>query len=85
MQNIRSDIEVVITGLTRNQVIPYGTEGSNPSRSAKKERTFVYQKFGLFLSNPQAWHIIAARSAVYIISPFGAVYHHALACIFPAA
>ena len=30
---------------------------------------------GLFLSKPQAWHIITARSAVYIISPFGAVYH----------
>jgi hypothetical protein len=34
---------------------------------AKKERTFVYQKFVLFLSKPQAWHIIAARSAVHII------------------
>ena len=27
---------MVITGLTRNQVIPNGTEGSNPSLSAKK-------------------------------------------------
>ena len=35
----------------------------------------------LFLSKPQAWHIIAARSAVHIISPFGAVSHHAPACI----
>ena len=26
-------------------------------------------------------HIITARSAVHIISPFGAVYHHASACI----
>ncbi len=25
---------MVITGLTRNQVIPHGTEGSNPSLSA---------------------------------------------------
>jgi len=40
---------------------------SSPSFSAKKERTFVYQKFVLFLSKPQAWHIIAARSAVHII------------------
>ena len=39
----------------------------------------------IFLSKPQAWHIITVRSAVYIISPFGAVSHHALACIFPAA
>ena len=31
---------------------------------------------------PQAWHIIAARSVVYIISPYGAVSHHALACIY---
>ena len=34
-----------------------------------------------FLSKPQAWHIIAAQSAVHIISPFGAVSHHAIACI----
>ena len=38
-----------------------------------------------FYAKPQAWHIIAAQSAVHIISPFGAVYHHAPACIFPAA
>ena len=55
--------------------------GSNPTICAKKEVTFVYQKLLLFLSKPQAWHIIAARSAVHIISPFGAVSHHALACI----
>ena len=55
--------------------------GSNPSSSAKKEVTFVYQKLLLFLSKPQAWYIITARSAVHIISPFGAVYHHASACI----
>lgn len=29
---------MVITGLTRNQVIPNGTEGSNPSHSAKDNR-----------------------------------------------
>ena len=51
----------------------------------RKEPSFVYQKFVLFLSKPQAWHIIAAQSAVHIISPFGAVSHHAPACIFPAA
>ena len=34
---IRRVIEVVITGLTRNQVIPNGTEGSNPSLSANKQ------------------------------------------------
>ena len=38
--------------------------------------------FGIFLSKPQAWHIIAARSVVHIISPFGAVSHHAPACIY---
>ena len=42
-------------------------ESSNLSFSAKKEVTFVYQKLLLFLSKPQAWHIIAARSAVHII------------------
>ena len=54
------------------------------SITLNKKGTFVYQKFLFCLSKPQAWHIIAARSAVYIISPFGAVYHHAPACIFPA-
>ena len=47
----------------------------------KKEVTFVYQKLLLFLSKPQAWYIITARSAVHIISPFRAVYHHASVCI----
>ena len=50
-----------------------GIEGSNPSFSAKKEVTFVYQKLLLFLSKLQAWYIITVRSAVYIISPYGAV------------
>ena len=45
----------------------------------KNTENFV---LGIFLSKPQAWHIIAARSAVHIISPCGAVYHHASACIF---
>ena len=55
--------------------------GSNPTFSANKKRTFVYQKFSFCLSKPQAWYIIDARSAAYIISPFGAVSHHAPACI----
>ena len=55
--------------------------GSNPTPSANKKRTFVYQKFSFCLSKPQAWYIIDARSAAYIISPFGAVSHHAQACI----
>ncbi len=41
--------------------------GSNPTFSANKKRTFVYQKFSFCLSKPQAWHIITARSVVYII------------------
>ena len=45
----------------------------------KNTENFV---LGIFLSKPQAWHIITARSAVHIISLFGAVYHHASACIF---
>ena len=32
--------------------------GSSPLSSTKKEVTFVYQKLLLFLSKPQAWHII---------------------------
>ena len=55
--------------------------GSIPVPCSKKEVTFVYQKLLLFLSKQQAWYIIAARSAVHIISPCGAGYHHAPACI----
>jgi hypothetical protein len=38
----------------------------------------------IFLSKPQAWHIITARSAVYITNNGRAVVvsHHASACIF---
>ena len=54
---------------------------TNPSLSANKKGTFVYQKFLFCLSKPQAWHIIAAQHAVHIIIPFGAVSHHAPACI----
>ena len=53
-------------------------EGSSPSAPAKKSSFFGTR---IFLSKPQAWHIITARSAVHIISPCGAVSHHALACI----
>ena len=53
--------------------------GSSPSAPAKKSSFFGTR---IFLSKPQAWHIIAARSAVHIISPCGAVSHHAPACIF---
>ncbi len=46
------------------------TKVLNPSAPAKNNRTFVSrQKFCFCLSKPQAWHIIAAWSAVYIISP----------------
>ena len=41
--------------------------GSSPVIRSKKEVTFVYQKLLLFLSKPQAWHIIAAQRAVHII------------------
>ena len=57
--------------------------GPNPPSPTNKNRTFVYrQMFCFCLSKPQAWYIIDARSAAYIISPFGAVSHHAPACIF---
>ena len=47
----------------------YPNEGSNPSLSANKNRTFVYrQMFCFCLSKPQVWHIITARSVVYIIT-----------------
>ena len=42
------------------------------------------RSFRIFLSKPQAWHIIDARSAAYIIKGGIAalVYHHAPACIY---
>ena len=43
------------------------TEFSNPISATNKKRTFVYQKFSFCLSKPQAWYIIDARSAAYII------------------
>ena len=43
--------------------------GSNPTPSANKKGTFVYQKFLFCLSKPQAWYIIR-RSRVYH-QPFG--------------
>ena len=45
---------------------------SSPCAPAKKSSFFGTR---IFLSKPQAWHIIAARSAVHIISPCGAVSH----------
>ncbi|MBQ7406847.1 MAG: hypothetical protein IJW11_03680, partial [Clostridia bacterium] len=69
--------------------------GPNPASPTNKKGTFVYQKFLFCLSKPQAWYIIAAQRAVhiinggepplYLISPYGAVSHHAQACILPAA
>ena len=47
----------------------------------QKRSNFCLPKVTYFLSNPQAWQIIIARSVVHIISPFGAVSHHAPACI----
>ena len=42
--------------------------GPNPPSPTNKNRTFVYrQMFCFCLSKPQAWHIITARSVVYII------------------
>ncbi|MBQ3057048.1 MAG: hypothetical protein IJC95_06150, partial [Clostridia bacterium] len=56
-----------------------GVVGSSPPAPAKKIRQVSTCR--IFLSKPQAWHIIAAQRAVHIISPGGAVSHHAPACI----
>ena len=56
-------------------------------RTNKKEGT-QSGAFFFCLSKPQAWHIIECITRLrrdihsYIISPFGAVSHHAPACIF---
>ena len=63
--------------LTVNQVVA----GSSPAGGAKK---YTLERVCIFLSKPQAWHIITARSAVYITNNGRAVVvsHHAPACIF---
>ena len=38
--------------------------GSSPSAPAKKS---AFERMRIFLSKPQVWHIIAARSVVHII------------------
>ena len=67
----RNKLRMIYTPMTW-----WGREGSNLNKKAQKY---------LFLFNPKDWHGITARSAVYIISPCGAVSHHASACILPAA
>ena len=54
---------------------------SSPAGGAKK---YTLERVCIFLSKPQAWHIITARSAVYITNNGRAVVvsHHAPACIF---
>ena len=39
--------------------------GSNPTPSANKKGTFVYQKFLFCLSKPQAWYIIRLKSVYH--------------------
>ena len=56
-------------------------KNSNPHISTKKHCRKGYVFCSVFLSKSQTWYIIDARSAAYIISSFGAVYHHASACI----
>ena len=47
-------------------------------------KKYTLERVCIFLSKPQAWHIITARSAVYITNNGRAVVvsHHASACIF---
>ena len=47
-------------------------------------KKYTLERVYVFLSKPQAWHIITARSAVYITNNGRAVVvsHHAPACIF---
>ena len=62
----------------KSVVIDFG--GPNPPSPTKKSESICFR---IFLSKPQAWHIIAARSAVHIIKGGVAalVSHHAPACI----
>ena len=76
-------------GLEKNNTRAQAARAAKGGSSLGSESLMAHQKrkirtpFGFFfLSKPQAWHIIAAQRAVHIISPFGAVSHHALACIY---
>ena len=77
-QHLYSSLAQSVEHLTVNQ----GVVGSSPTGGAKKEITFVYQKLLLFLSKPQAWHIINYSIAIVVShQSVRTVYHHALACI----
>jgi|GEM_PF-2861722 len=54
------------------------------SKLLGEHKKFQVYGLGIFLSKPQAWYIITARSAVYITNNGRAVVvsHHAPACIF---
>ena len=58
-------------GTDSKSVVPHGTVGSNPTASAKKIRQVLTCR--IFLSKPQAWHIIKVVNDL--------VSHHAPACI----
>ena len=62
---LRRDIEVVITGLTRNQFVPKAHEGSNPSLSARKKHLHRQVLFSTKSAdggiNPPAADDIASR------------------------
>ena len=49
-----------------------------------ERKKYTLGRVCIFLSKPQAWYIITARSAVYITNNGRAVVvsHHASACIF---
>ena len=53
--------------------------GSNPYSPAKKSSFFGTR---IFLSKPQAWHIIRRKSVYHQGRRAARAYHHASACIF---
>ena len=63
---IPTGVIVLLLGIMPSQAVK---AGSIPVPCSKKEVTFVYQKLLLFLSKPQAWHIISPDGAVYHPSP----------------
>ena len=59
---IRTGIEVVITALTRNQVILHGTEGSNPSLSAIR-MSHPMGGFFICMADREAYESLSRRTA----------------------
>ena len=83
MRNRWSRIEVVITGLTRNQVVLSGLVGSNPTDSVKKGadiRSFFYGVGGIRTHEPRKDYLISSQARYDHFDTTPSVPHAASRC-----